>query len=55
MEKIMTAYAQKRGVAASVVRFFIHGTRIEKTQTAEELGLEDQDQLDAMLEQTGGV
>ncbi|KAI9917773.1 hypothetical protein PsorP6_012684 [Peronosclerospora sorghi] len=54
MEKIFTAYAQRKGVPASALRFLLDGTRITGDQTPKMLELEDQDQIDCALEQVGG-
>ena len=54
MEKVFATYAQRKGVQASSLRFLLDGDRIQGTQTPKELELDDQDQIDCMLEQTGG-
>uniref|UniRef100_A0AAV1UKA6 Ubiquitin-like domain-containing protein n=1 Tax=Peronospora matthiolae TaxID=2874970 RepID=A0AAV1UKA6_9STRA len=54
MEKIFSAYAQRKGVPASALRFLLDGTRISGDQTPKMLELEDQDQIDCALEQVGG-
>ena len=40
---------------ASQVRFMVDGERIAPDDTAEKLGLEDEDLIDVAMEQTGGV
>ncbi|OQR83475.1 small ubiquitin-like modifier (SUMO), partial [Thraustotheca clavata] len=50
MEKIFTAYAQRKGVPAAALRFLLDGTRIVGEQTPKMLELEDQDQIDSALE-----
>ena len=55
MGKVFRAYATRKGVSESVLRFLLDGKRIAKDQTpAGRLDLEDQDQIDCMLEQQGG-
>jgi small ubiquitin-related modifier len=54
MDKIMQAYAQRRGLAANALRFMVDGERLTSDQTAKMLELEDDDQIDVMLESTGG-
>uniref|UniRef100_K3X7L8 Ubiquitin-like domain-containing protein n=1 Tax=Globisporangium ultimum (strain ATCC 200006 / CBS 805.95 / DAOM BR144) TaxID=431595 RepID=K3X7L8_GLOUD len=54
MEKIFSAYAQRKGVPVSALRFLLDGTRISGDQTPKMLELEDQDQIDCALEQVGG-
>ena len=54
MEKVFQTYAQRKGVELNALRFLLDGDRVKNEATAEELGLEDQDQLDCMLYQTGG-
>ncbi|TDH70187.1 hypothetical protein CCR75_002203 [Bremia lactucae] len=54
MEKIFSAYAQRKGVPASALRFLLDGVRISGDQTPKMLELEDQDQIDCALEQVGG-
>jgi small ubiquitin-related modifier len=50
----MEAYCDKQGKQMSGIRFMFDGKRIRADQTAEELGLENEDSIDAMLEQQGG-
>lgn len=54
-EKVFATYAQRKGVAVASLRFLIDGERINPTQSPAELDMEDQDQIDCMLEQQGGV
>lgn len=55
MSKIFEAYATRRGVASNSLRFMLDGERIQADQTPKMLELEDEDQIDCLLEQTGGV
>ena len=55
MEKVFQTYAQRKGVQAQSLRFLIDGERIDGEQTPKQLELDDQDQIDCMLEQMGGL
>ena len=54
MAKVFETYAQRKGVQSSSLRFLLDGERIEPDQTPAKLDLDDQDQIDCMLEQSGG-
>jgi small ubiquitin-related modifier len=54
MSKIMEAYATRKGVNATALRFTVDGERIEKEDTPKMLELENDDQIDVLLEATGG-
>ena len=54
MSKVFEAYATRRGVQVTSLRFLLDGERVLETQTPKMLELEDQDQIDCMLEQSGG-
>lgn len=54
LKKLMEAYCKRQGLNASTVRFTFDGNRISGSETAEQLEMEDQDVIDAMVEQTGG-
>jgi len=54
MGKIKKAYAEKRGIQASSIRFLIDGDAVNDEQTPKMLELEEDDQIDCMLEQQGG-
>mmetsp|Transcript_22577 Transcript_22577/g.34814 ORF Transcript_22577/g.34814 Transcript_22577/m.34814 type:complete len:93 (+) Transcript_22577:140-418(+) len=54
MSKVFETYAQRKGVQSSSLRFLLDGERIEGDATPKMLELDDQDQIDCMLEQTGG-
>jgi len=53
-EKVAAAFAQKKGVAAHGVRFMFEGRRLEPAKTPADYDIQDEDQVDAVLEQTGG-
>jgi len=55
MSKVFQTYANRKGVQLSSLRFLLDGERIEPEQTPKMLELDDQDQIDCMLEQSGGV
>ena len=55
MQKVFDTYAQRKGVQASSLRFLLDGDRIQPDQTPKQLELDDQDQIDCMLEQSGGI
>jgi len=54
MSKVFATYAERKGVQAGSLRFLLDGERIEPEQTPKMLELEDNDQIDCVLEQTGG-
>merc|ERR1712151_490105 len=54
MSKVFETYAQRKGVQSASLRFLLDGERIDPTSTPKMLELDDQDQIDCMLEQSGG-
>ena len=50
----MEAYCQREGLAFDGVRFLYDGDRLLPAQTPGELGMEEGDEIDALVEQTGG-
>mmetsp|Transcript_27122 Transcript_27122/g.38451 ORF Transcript_27122/g.38451 Transcript_27122/m.38451 type:complete len:87 (-) Transcript_27122:339-599(-) len=52
--KVINAYCKKVGSEAESVRFLFEGTRIQPHQTPGDLQMEDEDEIDAMVQQTGG-
>lgn len=54
MGRIFEAYAKRKSVPASALRFMLDGERIQSESTPTQLDLEDKDQIDVFLEQTGG-
>lgn len=54
MSKVMKTYAGRKGVDVSTLRFLVDGDRVQPDDTPESLDLDDQDQIDCMLEQSGG-
>eukprot|EP00235_Prasinoderma_singulare_P005696 CAMPEP_0119164128 /NCGR_PEP_ID=MMETSP1315-20130426/4057_1 /TAXON_ID=676789 /ORGANISM="Prasinoderma singularis, Strain RCC927" /LENGTH=93 /DNA_ID=CAMNT_0007157245 /DNA_START=73 /DNA_END=354 /DNA_ORIENTATION=+ len=53
--KMMRAYAERQAIAPEAIRFVFDGHRLNENQTPEELDMEDNDEIDAFLEQTGGA
>ena len=54
MQKIMDAFANRKGIAANSLRFMLDGTRVQGDSTPKMLELEENDQIDVVLEQVGG-
>ena len=52
--KVFAAYAAKKGIQATAVRFLFDGERINEDDTPTSRGIEDGDMISAMLQQTGG-
>lgn len=53
-EKIMHAYATKKSIEATTVRFMFEGQRLLATSTPQSAGMADHDVIDCVLEQIGG-
>ena len=53
MSKLMNAYCQRQGVNLNAVRFIFDGSRLNSSQTPEDLEMEDGDVIDVMMEQAG--
>ena len=54
LKKLMEAYCKKQGIQRASVRFLYDGNPVEEDKTPEDLGMEDDDVIDAMIEQVGG-
>ena len=54
LRKLMDSYCEKQGKGAGTVRFMYEGIRIRPDSTAEQLKIENDDQIDVMPEQVGG-
>jgi len=54
MSKVFKAYATRKGVQMTALRFLLDGERIDMSETPKTLELEDQDQIDCVLQQEGG-
>jgi len=50
----MDAYCQRQAIDANSIRFLYDGQRIQAEHTPKELDMEDNDIIDAVLQQTGG-
>lgn len=53
--KVFSAYANRKGVDQASIRFVFDGQHVAPEQTPEELDMEDEDVIDCMLQQTGGM
>uniref|UniRef100_A0ACD5WNE2 Uncharacterized protein n=1 Tax=Avena sativa TaxID=4498 RepID=A0ACD5WNE2_AVESA len=54
LKKLMNAYCDRQSVDMSAIAFLFDGRRLRAEQTPDELEMEDGDEIDAMLHQTGG-
>ncbi|SCM23327.1 small ubiquitin-related modifier, putative [Plasmodium chabaudi chabaudi] len=54
LEKLMEVYCNRLGQSIEAVRFLYDGDRIHGENTPDQLGIEDGDVIDAMVQQTGG-
>eukprot|EP00494_Astrolonche_serrata_P027054 UN27317 len=54
LNKLMSAYCSRVGKELGTVRFLFDGERIQPEATPEQLDMEDEDEIDAMVEQHGG-
>ncbi|GAV70707.1 Rad60-SLD domain-containing protein [Cephalotus follicularis] len=54
LRKLMTAYCDRQSVELNSIAFLFDGRRLRAEQTPDELEMEDGDEIDAMLHQTGG-
>ncbi|VWU51019.1 small ubiquitin-related modifier [Hepatocystis sp. ex Piliocolobus tephrosceles] len=55
LEKLMEVYCSRLGQSSDAVRFLFDGDRIHGENTPDQLGIEDGDVIDAMVQQTGGT
>uniref|UniRef100_A0A7S2TZU2 Ubiquitin-like domain-containing protein n=1 Tax=Lotharella oceanica TaxID=641309 RepID=A0A7S2TZU2_9EUKA len=53
-KRLMEAYCAKVGADKNSVRFLFDGERIDADSTPADLGMENEDEIDAMVQQTGG-
>jgi len=53
-EKILEAYCKKKAVDKTTVRFLFDGQRLTDLQTPEEIGMEEGDCIDCVIQQVGG-
>lgn len=54
LAKLFQSYCDKVGKSIGSVRFSFEGDRLSGTDTAAKVGLENDDVIDALAEQTGG-
>ena len=54
LKKLMDAYCKKQGVSRPSVRFLFDGAPLNEVKTPDDLDIENEDVIDAMIEQTGG-
>lgn len=54
LKKLMNAYCDRQSVDFNAIAFLFDGRRLRGEQTPDELEMEDGDEIDAMLHQTGG-
>ncbi|MQL82888.1 hypothetical protein Taro_015368, partial [Colocasia esculenta] len=54
LRKLMNAYCERQSVDFQSIAFLFDGRRLRGEQTPDELEMEDGDEIDAMLHQTGG-
>ncbi|XP_074366072.1 small ubiquitin-related modifier 2-like isoform X3 [Apium graveolens] len=55
LKKLMNAYCDRQSVDITSIAFLFDGRRLRAEQTPHELEMEDGDEIDAMLHQTGGT
>nr|GEV54024.1 small ubiquitin-related modifier 1-like [Tanacetum cinerariifolium] len=54
-KKLMNAYCDRQSVEMNSIAFLFDGRRLRADQTPDELEMEDGDEIDAMLHQTGDI
>ena len=54
LKKLMDAYCQRQGLSNNQCRFIFDGERIKDDDTPDNLEMENGDEIDVMVEQTGG-
>jgi len=54
LRKLMDAYCDRQAISPNSIRFLYDGQRVREEQTPQELDMEDNDIIDAVLQQTGG-
>ena len=54
LKKLMDAYCQRQGFSNNQCRFIFDGERIKDDDTPTTLEMENGDEIDVMVEQTGG-
>lgn len=54
LKKLMNAYCDRQSYEFNSIAFLFDGRRLRPDQTPDDLEMEDGDEIDAMLHQTGG-
>ena len=54
LKKLMEAYCQRQGLSNNQCRFIFDGERIKDDDTPQTLEMDNGDEIDVMVEQTGG-
>ena len=54
LKKLMDAYCTRQGLSANQCRFIFDGERLKDDDTPDKLEMENGDEIDVMVEQTGG-
>ena len=54
LKKLMDAYCTRQGLAINQCRFIFDGERLKDDDTPDKLEMENGDEIDVMVEQTGG-
>ena len=54
LKKLMDAYCTRQGLSANQCRFIFDGERLKEDDTPDKLEMENGDEIDVMVEQTGG-
>ena len=54
LKKLMSAYCARQTISFESVVFLYDGNRIQAEQTPDDLGMEDNDEIDVMMHQVGG-
>ncbi len=53
-KKVFSSYCSNLGVKEGGLRFLFNGVSIKENDTPESIGMENNDSIDALLEQVGG-
>ncbi len=54
LKKLMDAYCTRQGLSGNQCRFIFDGERLKDDDTPDKLEMENGDEIDVMVEQTGG-
>ena len=55
LKKLMDAYCTRQGLSINQCRFIFDGERLKDDDSPEKLEMENGDEIDVMVEQTGGA